>query len=189
MLTYTANVMWNFMIYESAIQTFWMSDPSLTYVQACEEAHDRLRHQGLQDGVMDIVFAWDVPDNPLPPGPFPPTKSVAGSTFYLTSILSAQACLPGGLNFVTGKVMSTKIDLSEDVAVAVDSVVEMDSATGTNVTVSLMTGKEIGLPPGTTGGVIVAEDTMTWVLAQIQGVDDTTGIMDMDHRADLPTTD
>ncbi|KAJ3750951.1 hypothetical protein DFH05DRAFT_142872 [Lentinula detonsa] len=28
--------------------------------RACEEAHDRLRHQGLQDGVMDIVFAWDV---------------------------------------------------------------------------------------------------------------------------------
>ncbi|KAF5392462.1 hypothetical protein D9757_002245 [Collybiopsis confluens] len=28
--------------------------------RACDEAHDRLRHQGLQDGVMDIVFAWDV---------------------------------------------------------------------------------------------------------------------------------
>ncbi|TFK77507.1 RNA-binding domain-containing protein [Pluteus cervinus] len=28
-------------------------------VRACEEAHDRLRHQGLQDGVMDIVFSWD----------------------------------------------------------------------------------------------------------------------------------
>ncbi|KAF8915091.1 hypothetical protein CPB85DRAFT_1218204 [Mucidula mucida] len=27
--------------------------------RACFEAHDRLRHQGLQDGVMDIVFAWD----------------------------------------------------------------------------------------------------------------------------------
>ncbi|KAG6901867.1 hypothetical protein C0995_007093 [Termitomyces sp. Mi166 len=26
---------------------------------ACEEAFDRLRHQGLQDGVMDIVLAWD----------------------------------------------------------------------------------------------------------------------------------
>lgn len=25
--------------------------------QACEEAHDRLRHQGLQDGVMEIVYA------------------------------------------------------------------------------------------------------------------------------------
>ncbi|KAF8578612.1 hypothetical protein K439DRAFT_1654783 [Ramaria rubella] len=43
-------------------------------IRACEEAHDRLRHQGLQDGVMDIIFAWDVPDTPLPPGPFPPTK-------------------------------------------------------------------------------------------------------------------
>ncbi|KAH7881176.1 uncharacterized protein C8R40DRAFT_22447 [Lentinula edodes] len=28
--------------------------------RACDEAYDRLRHQGLQDGVMDIVFAWDV---------------------------------------------------------------------------------------------------------------------------------
>ncbi|KAJ4485617.1 hypothetical protein J3R30DRAFT_1383884 [Lentinula aciculospora] len=28
--------------------------------RACEEAHGRLRHQGLQDGVMDIAFAWDV---------------------------------------------------------------------------------------------------------------------------------
>ncbi|KAF8194915.1 hypothetical protein K438DRAFT_1587884 [Mycena galopus ATCC 62051] len=27
--------------------------------RACDEAYDRLRHQGLQDGVMDIVFAWD----------------------------------------------------------------------------------------------------------------------------------
>lgn len=42
--------------------------------QACQEAHDRLRHQGLQDGVMDIVFAWDVPEMPLPPGPLPPSK-------------------------------------------------------------------------------------------------------------------
>ncbi|KAG6878164.1 hypothetical protein C0993_011237 [Termitomyces sp. T159_Od127] len=28
-------------------------------IRACEEAFDRLRHQGLQDGVMDIVLAWD----------------------------------------------------------------------------------------------------------------------------------
>ncbi|KAJ7826093.1 hypothetical protein B0H14DRAFT_3110689 [Mycena olivaceomarginata] len=28
--------------------------------RACDEAYDRLRHQGLQDGVMDVVFAWDV---------------------------------------------------------------------------------------------------------------------------------
>ncbi|KAE9409250.1 RNA-binding domain-containing protein [Gymnopus androsaceus JB14] len=27
--------------------------------RACDDAHDRLRHQGLQDGVMDIAFAWD----------------------------------------------------------------------------------------------------------------------------------
>ncbi|KAI0375490.1 hypothetical protein BV20DRAFT_960662 [Pilatotrama ljubarskyi] len=36
--------------------------PDQRYVEfydtrACEEAHDRLRHQGLQDGVMEIVFA------------------------------------------------------------------------------------------------------------------------------------
>ncbi|KAH9949355.1 hypothetical protein B0H21DRAFT_875633 [Amylocystis lapponica] len=30
--------------------------------RACDEAHDRLRHQGLQDGVMDIVFASDGED-------------------------------------------------------------------------------------------------------------------------------
>ncbi|KAJ7024345.1 hypothetical protein C8F04DRAFT_159777 [Mycena alexandri] len=39
--------------------------PDSRYVEfydtrACDEAYDRLRHQGLQDGVMDIVFAWDV---------------------------------------------------------------------------------------------------------------------------------
>ncbi|KAK7465271.1 hypothetical protein VKT23_005250 [Stygiomarasmius scandens] len=28
--------------------------------RACDDAFDRLRHQGLQDGVMDISFAWDV---------------------------------------------------------------------------------------------------------------------------------
>ncbi|KAF9270823.1 hypothetical protein L218DRAFT_952893 [Marasmius fiardii PR-910] len=30
--------------------------------RACDDAYDRLRHQGLQDGVMDIAFAWDVND-------------------------------------------------------------------------------------------------------------------------------
>ncbi|TFK41933.1 hypothetical protein BDQ12DRAFT_696506 [Crucibulum laeve] len=39
--------------------------PDSRYVEfydtrACDDAFDRLRHQGLQDGVMDIVFAWDV---------------------------------------------------------------------------------------------------------------------------------
>lgn len=32
----------------------------LQAVQAAIEACDRLRHQGLQDGVMDILLAWDV---------------------------------------------------------------------------------------------------------------------------------
>lgn len=41
--------------------------PDSRYVEfydtrACDDAFDRLRHQGLQDGVMDIVFAWDVND-------------------------------------------------------------------------------------------------------------------------------
>ncbi|KAG7099852.1 hypothetical protein E1B28_001659 [Marasmius oreades] len=30
--------------------------------RACDDAYDRLRHQSLQDGVMDISFAWDVND-------------------------------------------------------------------------------------------------------------------------------
>ncbi|KAJ3556492.1 hypothetical protein NM688_g2003 [Phlebia brevispora] len=36
--------------------------------RACEEAHDRLRHQGLQDGVMEIVFASEL-DNPRAQSP------------------------------------------------------------------------------------------------------------------------
>jgi hypothetical protein len=32
--------------------------------QSAEEAFDRLRHQGLQDGVMDIVLAWDETPGP-----------------------------------------------------------------------------------------------------------------------------
>lgn len=36
--------------------------------QACDESYDRLRHQGLQDGVMDIVFAWDAASDGAPPG-------------------------------------------------------------------------------------------------------------------------
>ncbi|KAF8204306.1 hypothetical protein K438DRAFT_1580266 [Mycena galopus ATCC 62051] len=36
--------------------------------RACDEAYDRLRHQGLQDGVMDIVFAWDVNEGNGPQG-------------------------------------------------------------------------------------------------------------------------
>ncbi|EJD54479.1 hypothetical protein AURDEDRAFT_141332 [Auricularia subglabra TFB-10046 SS5] len=39
--------------------------------RSCEEAHDKLRHQPLQDGDMEIEFAWDIPDQPLPPGPIP----------------------------------------------------------------------------------------------------------------------
>jgi len=36
--------------------------------RACDESFDRLRHQGLQDGVMDIVFAWDAASDGAPPG-------------------------------------------------------------------------------------------------------------------------
>lgn len=39
--------------------------------RACEDAHDKLHHQNIQDGQMDISFAWDIPDQPLPPGPVP----------------------------------------------------------------------------------------------------------------------
>ncbi|KAI0660559.1 hypothetical protein C8Q70DRAFT_59571 [Cubamyces menziesii] len=35
--------------------------------RASEEAHDRLRHQGLQDGVMEIVFAYSGTDDPRGP--------------------------------------------------------------------------------------------------------------------------
>ncbi|KAF7337601.1 RNA-binding domain-containing protein [Mycena sanguinolenta] len=47
--------------------------PDSRYVEfydtrACDEAYDRLRHQGLQDGVMDIVFAWDVNEGNGPNG-------------------------------------------------------------------------------------------------------------------------
>ncbi|KAI0778670.1 hypothetical protein BD413DRAFT_114435 [Trametes elegans] len=34
--------------------------------RAAEDAHDRLRHQGLQDGVMEIVFAYTGTDDPGP---------------------------------------------------------------------------------------------------------------------------
>ena len=37
---------------------------TLMFLQAAEEAYDRLRHQGLQDGVMDIAVAWDVDEPP-----------------------------------------------------------------------------------------------------------------------------
>ncbi|CAE7156959.1 unnamed protein product [Rhizoctonia solani] len=42
--------------------------------RAMETAHDHLQGQPLQDGIMDIEFAWDVPDTPLPPGPVPGSK-------------------------------------------------------------------------------------------------------------------
>ncbi|KAJ7116789.1 hypothetical protein C8R43DRAFT_1112873 [Mycena crocata] len=47
--------------------------PDSRYVEfydtrACDQAYDRLRHQGLQDGVMDIVFAWDVNEGNGPMG-------------------------------------------------------------------------------------------------------------------------
>ncbi|KAJ7687420.1 hypothetical protein B0H17DRAFT_1070163 [Mycena rosella] len=32
-------------------------------VRACSDAFDRLRHQGLQDGDMEIMYAWDVNEN------------------------------------------------------------------------------------------------------------------------------
>ncbi|KAH0837926.1 hypothetical protein J3R83DRAFT_6158 [Lanmaoa asiatica] len=31
----------------------------LTWLLNCDEAFDRLRHQGLQDGTMDIIYAWE----------------------------------------------------------------------------------------------------------------------------------
>ncbi|ELU39387.1 RNA recognition motif domain-containing protein [Rhizoctonia solani AG-1 IA] len=43
-------------------------------LQAMETAHDHLQGQPLQDGIMDIEFAWDVPETPLPPGPVPGSK-------------------------------------------------------------------------------------------------------------------
>ncbi|KAH8110594.1 hypothetical protein DFH11DRAFT_1619149 [Phellopilus nigrolimitatus] len=39
--------------------------------RGCDEAYDRLRHQSLQDGIMDVIFSSDIPDVPLPPGPLP----------------------------------------------------------------------------------------------------------------------
>ncbi|KAJ1302739.1 hypothetical protein OPQ81_003051 [Rhizoctonia solani] len=42
--------------------------------RAMETAHDHLQGQPLQDGIMDIEFAWDVPETPLPPGPVPGSK-------------------------------------------------------------------------------------------------------------------
>ncbi|OAX42095.1 hypothetical protein K503DRAFT_407448 [Rhizopogon vinicolor AM-OR11-026] len=36
-------------------------------IRACDEAFDRLRHQGLQDGTMDIVYAWEESEISGPP--------------------------------------------------------------------------------------------------------------------------
>ncbi|KAG8969728.1 hypothetical protein FRC03_001073 [Tulasnella sp. 419] len=48
--------------------------PDQRYVEmfdsrAAVSAHDTLRDQPLQDGIMDLVFEWDVPDMPLPGAP------------------------------------------------------------------------------------------------------------------------
>lgn len=37
----------------------------------CILAHDRMRDQHMQDGILDLQFEWDVPDQPLPDGPVP----------------------------------------------------------------------------------------------------------------------
>lgn len=34
-------------------------------IRNCEDAFNALRHQGLQDGVMDIVYAWDYTEGQL----------------------------------------------------------------------------------------------------------------------------
>ncbi|KAF7347475.1 Mei2 protein [Mycena venus] len=62
--------------------------PDSRYVEfydtrACDEAYDRLRHQGLQDGVMDIVFAWDVNEGNGPTG-----QKVGGLPYFLSSQLT-----------------------------------------------------------------------------------------------------
>ncbi|KAG2118156.1 uncharacterized protein F5147DRAFT_742805 [Suillus discolor] len=36
-------------------------------IRACDEAFDRLRHQGLQDGTMDITYAWEESEISGPP--------------------------------------------------------------------------------------------------------------------------
>ncbi|KAI5120789.1 hypothetical protein M0805_002416 [Coniferiporia weirii] len=43
--------------------------------RGCDEAYDRLRHQNLQDGIMELTFATDIPDVPLPPGPVPARRT------------------------------------------------------------------------------------------------------------------
>ncbi|KAF8333168.1 uncharacterized protein EI90DRAFT_637413 [Cantharellus anzutake] len=43
--------------------------------RATEQAFDAMRHQGLQDGVMDLEWAWDVLDDPVVEQPAPPPRS------------------------------------------------------------------------------------------------------------------
>jgi len=38
-----------------------------TAFQACDESYDRLRHQGLQDGTMEIIYAWEESEISGPP--------------------------------------------------------------------------------------------------------------------------
>lgn len=137
---------------------------------------------------MDIIFAWDVPDNPLPPGPFPPTKSAAG--FYLPLLFFMLTLFLGGLSFVTGKVVTTKTDLFEAVAVVAEARAGGTVfAIVTSVIGSLMSGKGIARPLGMTGGENAEGDTTIWALVQVQEVGGTTGItMDTDLRMDLLTT-
>ncbi|KAG9010322.1 hypothetical protein FRB94_010672 [Tulasnella sp. JGI-2019a] len=49
--------------------------------RACILAYDRLRDQHMQDGMLDLQFEWDVPEQPLPDGPVPIPigSSAAGS--------------------------------------------------------------------------------------------------------------
>jgi hypothetical protein len=59
--------------YDTRVRQFFFWVVALVVVtkhglQACDESFDRLRHQGLQDGVMDIVFAWDTTETAGPQG-------------------------------------------------------------------------------------------------------------------------
>lgn len=79
-----------------------------------ETAHDHLQGQPLQDGLMDIEFAWDVPETPLPPGPVPGSKCV--SPRYFTPQRSILLVLITDANWRNVSMVANPIPILGDVA-------------------------------------------------------------------------
>ncbi|KAG9120904.1 hypothetical protein FRC07_003368 [Ceratobasidium sp. 392] len=84
--------------------------------RAMETAHDHLQGQPLQDGVMYIEFAWDVPETPLPPGPVP-GSNLKNASMVVTPAIHPAAVVAAEVG--VGTVEITMIEIGRETVLGI----------------------------------------------------------------------